>query len=268
MKIMSWNVRGLGRAEKRRRVRQVIQDRKVDVLLLQETKKSSVDEMFVRSVWPWERMAFMAVDSDGSAGGLLSIWNTEVFQLKECCGHRNFLLLSGVTLNSFECVFLNVYGPNDVSKRAELWATFGNIRTSFHRPWCMGGDFNVIRNIEDRRGCARRDRGMVEFNNFIDQMELVEIPLLGRRFTWCNSMAGERWSKIDRFLLDVVWLEKFRFQMWGLPRVVSDHCPLLLMEDERNWGPRPFRFLNAWTLHPDSNGKIDHLIGDGNVHAD
>ncbi|KAL7252454.1 hypothetical protein ACSBR1_007105 [Camellia fascicularis] len=22
------------------------------------------------------------------------------------------------------------------------------------------------------------------------------------------------------------------------------------MEDERDWGPRPFRFLNAWTLHP------------------
>ncbi|XP_028116964.1 uncharacterized protein LOC114314700 [Camellia sinensis] len=22
------------------------------------------------------------------------------------------------------------------------------------------------------------------------------------------------------------------------------------MEDKRNWGPRPFKFLNAWTLHP------------------
>ncbi|CAL5404505.1 unnamed protein product [Camellia sinensis] len=29
-----------------------------------------------------------------------------------------------------------------------------------------------------------------------------------------------------------------------------DHCPLLLMEDERDWGPKPFKFLNAWTLHP------------------
>lgn len=45
----------------------------------------------------------------------------------------------------------------------------------------MGGDFNEIRNIEDRRGCVRRDRGMVEFNNFIDQLELVEVPMLGRR---------------------------------------------------------------------------------------
>ncbi|XP_028083295.1 uncharacterized protein LOC114284558 [Camellia sinensis] len=247
---MSWNVRGLGRADKRRRVRQVMQDRNVDVLLLQETKKSSTEEMFVRSFWPWERMEFMAVDSEASAGGLLSIWNPEVFQLLDCCCHRNFLLILGIALSSFECVFINVYGPNDVSKRALLWDTIINIRTSFQKPWCMGGDYNEIRNIEDRRGCVRRDRGMLEFNNFIDQLELVEVPMLGSRFTWCNSMEGERWSKIDRFLLDAIWLEKFRFQMWGLPRLVSEHCPLLLMEDKRNWGPRPFRFLNAWTLYP------------------
>lgn len=43
----------------------------------------------------------------------------------------------------------------------------------------------------------------------------------------------------------------FRLKQWGLPRSLSDHCPLLLMEDGRDWGPRPFRFLNAWFLHPD-----------------
>lgn len=83
-------------------------------------KKSSMEEMFVRSIWLWERMEFMAVDSGGSAGGLLSIWNPELFQLLDCCYHRNFLLLSGVALSSFECVFINVYGPNDVSNRAVL----------------------------------------------------------------------------------------------------------------------------------------------------
>lgn len=92
---------------------------------------------------------------------------------------------------------------------------------------------------------------MAEFNHFLDQLEIVDVPILGRRFTWCNSLDGERWSGLDRILLDTAWLEKFKFKMWGLPRLVSDHCPLLLMEDERNWGPRSFRFLNAWTLHPE-----------------
>ncbi|XP_028110128.1 uncharacterized protein LOC114308682 [Camellia sinensis] len=39
-------------------------------------------------------------------------------------------------------------------------------------------------------------------------------------------------------------------KLWGLPRLISDHCLLLMMEDERDWGPKPFRFINAWTLHP------------------
>lgn len=38
--------------------------------------------------------------------------------------------------------------------------------------------------------------------------------------------------------------------MWGLPRILYDHCPILLKEDERDWGPKPFRFINAWVLHP------------------
>ncbi|KAL7183710.1 hypothetical protein ACSBR2_025985 [Camellia fascicularis] len=74
--------------------------------------------------------------------------------------------------------------------------------------------------------------------------------MLERKFTWCNSQADEKWSRIDRFLLSPEWMNKFNFKLWGLPRRVSDHCPILLMEDERDWSPKPFKFINAWTLHP------------------
>ncbi|KAF5961957.1 hypothetical protein HYC85_003166 [Camellia sinensis] len=45
--------------------------------LLQETKRTSIDEEFVRSCWSGEKMEFMAVDSDGVGGGLLCIWNPD-----------------------------------------------------------------------------------------------------------------------------------------------------------------------------------------------
>lgn len=109
MKIMAWNVRGLGRQERRCRVRNVIKERRVDVMLIQKTKRSSVDKQFVKSIWPWDRMAFIAVDADGSSGGLLSIWNPDMFIMSECCGNRNFLAISGTTLGSFDCVLINLY---------------------------------------------------------------------------------------------------------------------------------------------------------------
>ena len=43
---------------------------------------------------------------------------------------------------------------------------------------------------------------------------------------------------------------KFSFKQWGLRRLGSDHCPVVLKEDVTNWGPKPFRFINAWILHP------------------
>ncbi|XP_028112692.1 uncharacterized protein LOC114310798 [Camellia sinensis] len=87
-------------------------------------------------------------------------------------------------------------------------------------------------------------------NELIDQLNLVDLPMKGRRFTWCNALDGERWSRIDRFLLEGRWLEQFSFKQWGLPGTISDHCPVMIKEDERNWGPKPFKFINAWLLHP------------------
>lgn len=61
----------------------------------------------------------MGVDAIRQAGGLLCIWNPEVFQLKACCSSQNFILLSGTLFSSFDCVIINVYGPNEVVKRKE-----------------------------------------------------------------------------------------------------------------------------------------------------
>ncbi|XP_028105282.1 uncharacterized protein LOC114304318 [Camellia sinensis] len=192
----------------------------------------------------------MEVGAEGSAGGLLCLWNPQNFELKECCCSRNFILLSGLAHHSFNCSLINVYAPNDVQKRSILWKLLSTLKSSFPSPWCIGGDFNEIRFMSERRGCSRRGRGMKDFNELIDKLELVDMPMLGRQFTWCNAMDGDRWSRIDRFLIDPRWLEEFKLKQWGLPRSISDHCPILLMEDERDWGPKPFRFINAWCLHP------------------
>ncbi|XP_028064204.1 uncharacterized protein LOC114267362 [Camellia sinensis] len=186
-------------------------------------------------------MEFMSVDSVGSAGGLLCIWNPVVFQLKNCCCNRNFILLAGSIFFSFNCVIVNVYGPNDPVGRKRVWDILVNLKSQFLEPWCLGGDFNEIKSISERKGCSRRDKGMREFNELIEQLEVFDLPMCGRKFTWCHSQEGDRWSRLDRFLLNPEWLQTFNFKLWGLPRLVSDHCPIILMEDERDWGPRPFR---------------------------
>jgi len=51
MKILSYNVRGLGGFEKRAEVRRFIQDKQPFVVCLQQSKLTLVDEFIVKSIW-------------------------------------------------------------------------------------------------------------------------------------------------------------------------------------------------------------------------
>ncbi|XP_028083443.1 uncharacterized protein LOC114284694 [Camellia sinensis] len=239
----------------------------VDIALFQETKKASMLEKGVGELWGRERMDFMTVDAEGTASGLLCIWDPGVLQVSGCYCSRRFILLSGTLFFSFDCVIVNLYAPNEVGQRGKLWETLLKLNEEFPNPWCLGGDFNEIRSIGERKGCSRRDKGMKELNEFIDKSEVNDLPLLGRRYTWCNSREGEKWSRIDRVLVEPKWLESFNLKLWGLPIALSDHSPLLLMESERDWGPRPFRFLNAWTLHPNFSPFVEKWWKENDVQG-
>ncbi|KAL7171376.1 hypothetical protein ACSBR2_036097 [Camellia fascicularis] len=115
-------------------------------------------------------------------------------------------------------ILLSHYGQgrrwtsNEVLKRRQLWVSLVKLKYTFVSPWFVGGDFNEVRVMSERKGCLRRDRGMKDFNDLIDNLELLAIPMIGRTFTWCNALVGDRWNRIDRFLIDHRWLEKFSFK--------------------------------------------------------
>lgn len=46
--------------------------------------------------------------------------------------------------------------------------------------WIIGEDFNCVRPVEERKGKGRvqNSKDMEEFNNFIDSMNLVDVPTI------------------------------------------------------------------------------------------
>lgn len=99
----------------------------------------------------------------------------------------------------------NIYGPNEVVARRTLWAELLAIKTNSIVPWSLGGDFNEIKDITERVGCLRMERGMRDFVEFINNMELVDIPMIERKFTWTNYQYHTILSWLDRFLLSQQW---------------------------------------------------------------
>nr|KYP50184.1 hypothetical protein KK1_028074 [Cajanus cajan] len=89
---------------------------------------------------------------------------------------------------------------------------------------------------------------MEEFNLIIRDMELIDLPLVGKRFTWFKS-DGSMMSRLDRVLVSERYVEV-------IPRDVSDHCPLILNHKVLNWGPKPFRFNNCWLSHSGIEGVV------------
>ena len=53
--------------------------------------------------------------------------------------------------------------------------------------WCVLGDFNSVKMHWERVGLSREGVGRrerEEFNIFVSDMELEDIAIVGRRFTW------------------------------------------------------------------------------------
>ena len=71
---------------------------------------------------------------------------------------------------------------------------------------CIYGDFNTVRNGEERQP-VRNDilsADYAPFNCFIDDNMLVDLPLHGQKYTW---FKGDRksMSRLDRFLRSEEW---------------------------------------------------------------
>ncbi|XP_019242559.1 PREDICTED: uncharacterized protein LOC109222690, partial [Nicotiana attenuata] len=144
----------------------------------------------------------------------------------------------GVGAHSITCKFLGktqdyiwhlsaVYAPNDRRDREEVWWELAGVRGLFSGPWVVCEDFNNVRYPSEKKNCSRISRGMMDFSNFIEDMELVDMQLAG------GSTLGKK--------------GEFRsIKQQRLQREKSDHFPLMLKCGR--WEPVKsyFKFENWW----------------------
>ena len=69
-------LRGLGSRAKRKRMKETISKATLDVVLLQETKLETVDDMVVRDIWESRFKGWECLPSVGASGGVLVICDT------------------------------------------------------------------------------------------------------------------------------------------------------------------------------------------------
>ena len=148
-------------------------------------------------------------------------------------------------LNQSEWVFSGVYGPQMDRERLLMWYELVGISSWWDVPWCIGGDLKVVRFPSEKLRGLTFTQAMVGFSDFISSCGLVDPPLKGGQFTWSNSKEKEAMSRIDRFLYTAAWEDQFpSITQRRLPRLLSDHFPLLLECGQLQLGKQPFHFEN------------------------
>ncbi|GAU42970.1 hypothetical protein TSUD_188430 [Trifolium subterraneum] len=240
-----------------------------DMCMLQETKRESFAEFLIHNLWGHRDVEWVHKESRGLSGGLLSVWNKDFCSFRHSFTGDGFLGIC-VEWKDTLVYFVNIYFACSLAGKRKLWRDLIDFKL-LNTPgeWCLGGDFNSITKVSKRSGSSNgsSNKERTEFAQFIDAMELVDIPVFGKKFTWSNS-DNSAMSRLDRFLLSEGLIEKGGISnQWVGGRDISDHHPIWLECSNINWGPKPFKFNNFWLDHPDFIPFVKATWESMNIHG-
>lgn len=251
--VLCWNIRDLNSEGKWESVRNKIFECCCDIVCLQETKRESFDFRYIRKFCPTSFDSFCFLPSVGASGGILVAWKGSLFSGVEIFQNEFSISIEFTSLaNNDTWVLRTVYGPCTSERKMDFLDWFGNIQMPDDSDWLIVGDFNLIRKMEDRNRPGGNLTEMNLFNEAIDSLGVVEIPLHGRHFTWTNKQQPPLLERLDWFFSSIAWTLKYSHTLVkSLGMETSDHWPCFIEIKTSIPKGRIFRFENYWMQHID-----------------
>jgi len=102
-----------------------------------------------------------------------------------------------------------VYGPQSNDDKLLFLQESRDLRSGCIGPWLIVGDFNIIVREEEKNTGIINRAMMGRFRWPINDLNLKELPMVGRRFTWSNQQDNPTLVKLDRVLCSIDWEQLF-----------------------------------------------------------
>lgn len=110
------------------------------------------------------------------------------------------MALEGILIeHEFVCSIILVYGPHDKEEQRSLWDELCAFGGNVMGPLLVMGDFNEVINQEEHKRGRVLSQNIRDFIDWVQNMSLLELPLMGRKYTWSRNSSS---SRIDRTFMD------------------------------------------------------------------
>jgi exonuclease III len=248
--IFNWNVRGLNNTARRKVVRDLVGDCRATIVTLQETKLQNVDRQVVLATLG-DRFAdnFVALPASGTSGGILVAVDANHYSITNSkLGVHSVTAKIVSVAGPIEWYITAVYDPQEDNDKLQFLGEVRWIKHSVTDDWLLIGDFNMILQAADKSNPNLNRRLMGAFREVVRDLELKELNLRGRKFTWTNDRTQ---SRIDRAFCTTSWdLMMPNVFLQAMSSRVSDHCPLLVAGNAIVQRYNGFRFESFWPKLP------------------
>lgn len=248
---LCWNVRGLNSRARRDAVRTMTTDANANIVCLVETKLHSVNQWLIASMLGMQYSDFAYLPAAQTRGGIIVAARPPDATLSDAHIGCFTVTVRVTPANSPQWWLTTVYGPQDDWQKAIFLEELEAIRQQCPGPWAVLGDFNLILDEADKNNRRINRNLMRRFRETVARLQLLDLHLHGRRYTWSNERAAPTLVRLDRVLVSLDWEVQFPYcHLQALSSDVSDHCPMLLQTNFTCTTKPRFHFQSYWTRLP------------------
>jgi hypothetical protein len=208
----------------------MVREHKLDFIVLLETGRTNFATPFLKHLSGGLDYMWYCLPPRGRSGGILVGINMETTSIQRVeTGDFCVKLFVKTKSDGFDWILVGVYGAAQDALKPNFLAELVRICESENLPMLVGGDFNIIRRQEEKNNDNFNACWPFIFNAIIETLDLREIIMSGRQFTWASRREIPTYEKLDRVLTNVEWEQKFPLvTVCALTRTGSDHTPLLI----------------------------------------
>jgi len=228
MKIISWNVYGLGNPRGLRTLCDLVKMEAPDILFLQETRLKAHE--FEVCKFKLGFVNYLVVDCQGRKGGLTVLWGRDIHLLILNYSHCHVDALIDDDPRKGSWFFIGIYGFPEVSQRSRTWDLLRQLVRYNGEAWIVIGDFNELLHHNEKWGGRPRPYWQISaFRDVVNDCCLRDMGFKGNKFTWSNRRGGSLCTseRLDRALANQPWWGKFlNASVIHRLEAYSDHVPI------------------------------------------